>query len=226
MNWKLRSCLAFIVVVVAALGAPRPRVAVLLNNYAEVSPKILAIAQREAAGVYARIGIEIEWVERPLVPDEGTLAKQILPGPDRLEVRLLPRAMADRLKLRSDEIGRAMLADDGAFATIADIYTDRLVELTSSRKWALGPILGDLLAHELGHLLLGPDAHCTGGIMLPRWGERDLGEALRGQMQFTPQQAAHIRAQVLARMVLARMPEPAIDEVVAARGLTAVDNWR
>src|SRR4029077_15563879 len=125
---------AFTAVVAAALGAPRPRVAVLLNNYAAVSPKILAIAQREASGVYARIGIEIEWVERPLVPDEGTPSRQILPGPDRLEVRLFPRAMADRLKLRSDEVGRAMLADDGAFGTIADIYTDRLAELTSSRK--------------------------------------------------------------------------------------------
>jgi len=114
-------------------------------------------------GVYAPIGSEIEWVERPLVPDEKTLAKQILPGPDRLEVRLLPRAMADRLKLRSDEVGHAMRANDRAFGTIAEIYTDRLAELTSSRKWALGP-----------------DAHCTGGIMRPRWAERDLGEALRG----------------------------------------------
>jgi len=131
-------------------------------------------------GVYARIGSEIEWVERPLVPDEETLTKQIPPGPDRLEFRLLLRAMADRLKLRSDEVGRAMRANDRAFGTIAEIYTDRLAELTSSRKWALGPILGDFLAHELGHLPLGPDAHCTGGIMRPRWAERDLGEPLRG----------------------------------------------
>jgi len=108
--------------------------------------------------------------------------------------------MASRLKLRWDEVGRFMLASDDAFGTIADIYTDRLTDLTCGRKWALGPILGELIAHEIGHLLLGPDSHCTGGIMRPHWGERDLEEAQRGQMLFTAQQAERMRAQAVERI--------------------------
>jgi hypothetical protein len=119
-----------------------------LFNYAGVSPNILAIAERETTGLYGRMGIEIAWSERSLVPDEQAPPEQIRPGYDRFEVCLLPRKMASRLKLRSDEVGRAMLASDDAFGTTADIYTDRLTELTCGRKRALGPILGNLIAHE------------------------------------------------------------------------------
>jgi hypothetical protein len=146
------------------------------------------------------MGIEIAWFERSLAPNQPTLTEPIRPDSNRFEVRLLPRRMASRLKLKSDEVGRAMLASDGAFATIADIYVDRLTDLTYGRKWALGPILGDLIAHEIGHLLLGPDSHCTGGIMRPHWGERDLEEAQRGQMLFTAQQAERMRAQAIERI--------------------------
>jgi hypothetical protein len=61
MNWELRSCLASTAVVASALGAqqPSPKIAVYIYNYAAVSPKVLAIAEREAVGVYARSGIEI-----------------------------------------------------------------------------------------------------------------------------------------------------------------------
>ena len=139
-----------------------PRITVLLSKLCRVSPIILAIAERETAGLYGTNGIEIAWSERSLATNQPTSLEPVRRGSDRFEVRLLPRKMASRLKLRWDEVGRAMLASDGAFGTIADIYTDRLTDLTCGRKWALGPILGDLIAHE-SHLLLGPDSHCTGG---------------------------------------------------------------
>ena len=163
MNWKIAGCwLLGLALAASEAPATQPRITVLLSNYAGVSPKILAIAQREATGLYGRMGIEIAWSERSLATNQPTSLEPVRPGSDRFEVRLLPRKMASRLKLRWDEVGRAMLASDGAFGTIADIYTDRLTDLTCGRKWALGPILGDLIAHE-SHLLLGPDSHCTGG---------------------------------------------------------------
>src|SRR5205085_10911907 len=112
-------------------------------------------------------------------PHESGPSNRVPPGPDRFEVRLLPHLMADRLKLRRDEIGRALIADKGAFGTIADIFSDRLMELTSTRKWAAGPLLGGGIAHELGHLLLGPGSHSAGGIMRTVWCEKALAKALQ-----------------------------------------------
>jgi hypothetical protein len=61
-------------------------------------------------------------------------------------------------------------------------------------------ILGHILAHELGHLLLGLDAHRTGSIMQRNWGENELCRALQRRMLFPSWQAEQMRAQVVARI--------------------------
>ena len=216
MNRAVRTWL-----LIATLGAltgraeSRPRITVLLYNYAAVSPQTLASAEREAAAIYGRMGIEVEWVDGPTVAHGATTAYRVAAGPDRLEVRLLPRRMAERLKLRSNEVGRAMLAGDGAFGTVADIYTDRLTELIAGRDWAFGLIVGNLAAHELGHLLLGPGAHTPSGIMRTGWGETDVRRALQHQMSFTPRQAKQIRNQVFAR--IASGPSSPVNTLMANR---------
>jgi hypothetical protein len=63
-----------------------------------------------------------------------------------------------------------------------------------------GITLGDLIAHELGHLLLGTSEHSVAGIMRARWQARELQGILRPAMFFFPEQAKAIRAQGLARM--------------------------
>jgi hypothetical protein len=188
-------------VLLTAAPPPRPRIGILVYNYAAVSIETMASAKREADLIYGRMGVEIEWADYPMLPHEGAQAIRIPPGPDRLEVRMLPRSMADRLKIGRDEIGRAMIAGEDIFGTIADIFTDRIMDMTSTREWAAGPLVGDVMAHEIGHLLLGPRSHSNGGIMRTQWGEKDLHKALQRQMIFTPREGEQIKKQVLARML-------------------------
>jgi hypothetical protein len=60
-------------------------------------------------------------------------------------------------------------------------------------------MLGRIIAHELGHLLLGQNGHSVVGIMKARWGSRDA-EPAHQVAKFFPSEAKKIRAQVLARM--------------------------
>jgi hypothetical protein len=60
-------------------------------------------------------------------------------------------------------------------------------------------ILGAALAHEIGHLLLGARSHVPRGVMCPRLGRQQLKMASRGELLFTPEQAARIRAEVAQR---------------------------
>ncbi len=63
-------------------------------------------------------------------------------------------------------------------------------------------ILGHLIAHELGHLLLGEGGHSAGtGIMHVPWQTKELERIKRGVMWFLPGQTERIRAQILARTV-------------------------
>ena len=57
---------------------------------------------------------------------------------------------------------------------------------------AQGVILGNVIAHEIGHILLGPGSHSETGIMSFPWGRKQLLDASRGLLLFTPEQARNI----------------------------------
>jgi len=61
-------------------------------------------------------------------------------------------------------------------------------------------LLGLAVAHEFGHLLLGPRAHSAEGIMHANWSHRDMQRGAQGQLRFTAQQAPLIRANAQSRI--------------------------
>jgi len=54
-------------------------------------------------------------------------------------------------------------------------------------------ILGHLMAHEVGHLLLGPNSHSSKGVMSFPWARRTLTDMERGRLKFsgTEREAIH-----------------------------------
>jgi hypothetical protein len=106
--------------------------------------------------------------------------------------------MANR-GLGGDVFGYALLPADGGFGLAAAVYADRIQELPDGGECA-GVILGRVIAHELGHLLLGRNGHSTTGIMHTPWRSQDLELHREGLMLFLPGEAKRIRAHVLARM--------------------------
>jgi hypothetical protein len=58
-----------------------------------------------------------------------------------------------------------------------------------SRNSTIGIVLGHVIAHELGHLLIPGEAHGY-GIMLHSWGYREWEQAFSGTLKFHPD---HIR---------------------------------
>ena len=50
-------------------------------------------------------------------------------------------------------------------------------------------ILGCVIAHELGHLLLGSNSHSDEGIMQPRWDPNQVRQLMMGTLLFTPEQS-------------------------------------
>jgi len=178
MNQEIKRCvfLAAALVRSATAAAPLLKVTVLIHNYAAVSRDTVVIVEREVGAIFRSIGVEIDWTDRASLPQTATRdpACQVVRGPTRFDVRLLSRSVTNRLHLKPGEFGRALLANTGEFATVADVYADCLKALVIGREWAYGHILGLVIAHELGHLLLGPGAHSTSGIMEPNWRPKRL----------------------------------------------------
>ena len=192
-----------VLIVSAALGSsmwarePDTTIAVLVYNYASLQPKELAQTERGAATIYERAGIAIEWLDCPLSSKEAALypACPIQPGPDNLITRFLPQALAERLPRVQDRFGFAMLADDGGFAMTANVFTDTVLNIGSDRE----TVLGAVVAHELGHLLLGAHSHSQTGVMRSHWYHGELRTIAQHALSFTPGQAEQLRANIRSR---------------------------
>jgi len=125
--------------------------------------------------------------------------------PGRRENRMLSRIFLIFLpppssSLTSIVCGFALLPVSGGFGVTANVFAERAKEMGGSTE-SLRMILGNLMAHELGHLLLGQSGHSVAGIMRAQWRTQELQRAVEGTLFFLPEQAQTIRAQVLARMI-------------------------
>lgn len=113
--------------------------------------------------------------------------------PTHLAVRVLPKSK----HWTSDVFGVAFLSaeDTGCYSSV---FYDRASELHSASNVDPSDILGNVIAHELGHLLLGCSSHVSSGIMRARWEEDELYRVARGSLLFTAEQSARMRAKVTA----------------------------
>ena len=78
-------------------------------------------------------------------------------------MRIVPHASKS-----SDGIfGVAFLTAEGT-GSYCDVFYDSVEEL--DRDWHVGGTsIGDVMAHELGHLMLGSNAHSGRSIVYPSW---------------------------------------------------------
>jgi len=193
------------------LGAQPPdtglQIEVHVYNYSKVSVEMLVQAEQESARIFERIGVATIWLDCPLTSQEAVRNRACAPpdAPTRLTLRLLSNSMADNLGIGGDIFGSALLPVKEGFGVVANVYADRTRELADCRKF--GAILGWVITHELGHLLLGEHGHAAAGIMHASWRAQDLikpnGQAA---MLFLTAEAKKIRAQIRARMSVGASP--------------------
>jgi hypothetical protein len=191
----------------AGLSATRSetglKIEIDIYNYSVLSRETLSVAEVESDKIFRPTGIAAIWLQCPLDSEQAVSNKACArPGaPTRLTLRLLPDSMANRAGVGADVFGSAILSETGGYAVVANVYTDRARTLLDNQDF--GVILGRIMAHEVGHLLLGKPGHSIGGLMRAEWRSEDLEPSRAGSMLFLPGEAKRMRAQVLARMARA-----------------------
>ena len=181
-----------------------PRITVFVYNYASVSPEVLLQTEAEASRIYQRAGLEIHWLDCPLSSEEANRFPtcQVSPGPAKLAVRLMSRSMGQRLPHEQDSFGFAMFPEDGSFATVSNVFSGHAQDFASDHGLPYSVMLGHLIAHELGHLLLGVGSHSSTGIMHVPWHLKELKSAAQGLLNFTPEQADRMQRNTELRLAL------------------------
>jgi hypothetical protein len=159
-------------------------------NYAALSGDILDVAKARVAMVYQRIRVRIVWVdsEKPVV--------HLQDGRVHLNILLLPRDMAER-KISAERLKDGVLGQAHQSGGRAHIFCHRIAEAPGALQHF--PIsLGDIIAHEVGHLVLGANSHSRTGIMRPHVDVRALP-----LQSFEKTQAETIRTALMALAVVA-----------------------
>ncbi|MDA1312835.1 MAG: hypothetical protein O2968_05830 [Acidobacteria bacterium] len=181
---------------------PSLKISVRIYNYAAATSGVPAKAQGEAARIFSRSGIETNWLAcaipgREVETNPSCKAK---PEATDIQVRILPRKMARKLMNHHSEFGLAFTALGDGFGSNASIFYHRVEELSARRHTSRPLLLGHLIAHEIGHLLLGSNSHSGSGIMHVPWDRRQVERASLGTLFFTPREASRMSDQVSRRM--------------------------
>ena len=154
------------------------RVSVAVCDLEGVSSVLIRLAQDVAGEVYRDAGVELEWADNDCHPAERVFA-----------VNITSREMAGT-QVSDHTIG---FAESGT--RDATVLYDRVARFARRYHINRGIMLGYVIAHELGHLLLPPKSHSAEGVMRAIL---DLRLAPERQLRFTPEQRALILDKVAA----------------------------
>ncbi len=152
--------------------AARLHVAVAICDAQQAPPEIVASAQRIAGDVYGAIGVALEWT------DAGCAA-----GDHSLTVNVIT-SNASTVDVTDLTLG---FAEPGT--SVATVLYDRVARFARRYRVKRDVLLGYVIAHEIGHLLLPPNSHSWQGVMRP---VINMEEAAAKRLRFTREQGEQI----------------------------------
>jgi hypothetical protein len=197
-------------------GDPDLTVRVRVYNYAQVPSDALGDAEKEASRIFAAAGIDTLWADCSATPTQVQSMSATTGQPAEVHAecagQVTGATVALRILPRSTPASRAFRDTMFGFADVpsmASVFYGRVEGLTLSVNGGereAPVILGDVIAHEIGHLLLGTNSHSPSGIMCAKWDKGYLRLAVMGFQKFSPEQSAVMRVTVLRRHAASIQP--------------------
>lgn len=194
---------------------------VVVFNDATVDPQTVREAENRAAQIFRTAEIEVHWIDARWKQPTTLEASATNERGVSLDVRILPRSR----NLAGEVFGLAFVGKDGR-GQQADIFYDGIAKLSGNGAHKAGVLLGAVLAHELGHLLLGSNSHSATGIMQGHWRESNLKLAALGEFGFLTAQAVKMQSRI---ETIEQEGEPAVgdsrapDDGVRAEVVSGID---
>lgn len=169
-------------------------------DYAQAGLGILLKAERVADGIFKNVGVSITWLacstDKTASENPGCAD---LSSPLKIIVRIEPDFMAKKFQQTNDVFGFAAGIEDGEFPRDVWIFYDQVKEFAVDKRLFVSPILGSLIAHELGHLLLGANSHSRSGLMCAVWARNEVLAANLGGLHFSNSERTRSQNSVSAR---------------------------
>jgi hypothetical protein len=165
----------------AAATPADPVVVVQIEDAVGVDARSLAWAQELATDIYTQAGVSLRWTA------DG------VEEPDRRLTIVVTTSTALPRSLGSDAMGVAPSPGDGTRGTLAYVFLDKVAAFAATHGLAVAHVLACAVAHEVGHLLLPPNAHRPDGVMRDAWHPALFPPKAPGVAGFPPDQARLLR---------------------------------
>jgi hypothetical protein len=149
---------------------------VLVSDAAGIPVQVAAEARQTTERIFRRFNVEISWVD----PASSNLDLTM-----PYVIRVVRSTNSQWHDASSRSLGFAMPG-----TRVATVVYPRVLQIAGDSA-GVGVVLGHVISHELGHLLLRQTAHSASGLMQA---EMDVTGAEQGRLLFTPEQADAIRA--------------------------------
>lgn len=178
--------------VAAEATEPSPLV-VVVDDRAQILPRVLDQAEKEAARIYWQAGIKAEW----LTPSALTRAfgddENLPPVRQAFTVRLIIQAHLRATRTTSKFLMGAAPATSDDCGGAVYVFYDQVTGFSNVQQMDAALVLGTVIAHEIGHLLLQHDGHSAEGLMRASLESGDWRRASQGFLLFAPPDGATIR---------------------------------
>jgi hypothetical protein len=178
-------------------GSTRPgQVDARLYNTARVPPMVKDGAFRVAARALSTGGVHMRWKDCDVAdscttpPTRGELMIRLVRSPRPKQVET-PTWLVSRGETPL-VLGEAFIDMGGRSGVLATVFVDRVESIAARAEIDAVLLLGRAMAHELGHLLLGTNAHSPSGLMRAHWTPADLRHHASADWTLTREDAAAI----------------------------------
>jgi hypothetical protein len=174
-----------------------PALCVRVDDHAAVPDDILTSAKTVVMRIFVKVGVSLVWAGLSVgTPDAhgDPDACHGLEAARSLRVVILPDSQAEHFVAGSKNLGLAA-SEEHQSGHVAYVFYDRVRNLAVryEQRRGAGGVLGHVMAHEVGHLLLPYGVHSETGLMRADWSRVEFEHAAHGLLLFTPAEAALIR---------------------------------
>jgi len=160
---------------------------VQVYDYAGLSPAALHEFVTRTQEILASSGVslEVDACARGGAPCESHTGSS-----RQVVIRVVPDTGKNMKNARLETLGLSVADHDGG--TYGSVFLKAAEEKASDADLSRIIVLAYAAAHEIGHLLLGDQAHAPRGLMRATWGPKDFQAMAQNDFRFCPEQAREL----------------------------------
>jgi hypothetical protein len=171
----MAACMA----VVAHAQQDRREDLILRLHAGSVPGPLLALAKSEASAILRQVGTRVFWQTIEAHPEPAPLREC---GIHQVDIHVIDILIRDRSSAQEHPgaLGYSLPFASSGFRVV--VFYDRVIGATDRPS---AKLLGNVIAHEVGHMLMGTGSHSGKGLMRAHWSRGEMATLQQHALSFT-----------------------------------------